>query len=240
LVFANTDARFDPRFVERVIQPLLDGNNVFATEGAMHYWYDETNVRMAQRIHRVPLRTSLKRNTWLPMLDRRADTVTHVADATEVSGADMAVERWRFDALGRFDSRLPFGWETTELCWRAWLRGWRSVCVPDAKVFHKVGETARLEAAAGLVLRGVLGGRLLFSTKHLPIEIAIATWAQSVLSALVHPSSEKRKVVTDYGRLIPALLRERRQLYGTGRDLRHHFGRMLDVGADQDGVEGRS
>ena len=137
LVFANMDTRFAPTFVERVIAPLREKDDVFTSEGAMYNWYDQTDVRMAQSIHRISLWKSLLGASWLPMLDRRSDLITDVADATEVSGAGMALHRVKFDELGRFDARLPFGWETTEICWRAWLRGWRSVCVPDAQVFHR-------------------------------------------------------------------------------------------------------
>ena len=76
---------------------------------------------MASRIHRISLRKSFLGTSWLPMLDRRADLITDVADATEVSGAGMALDRVKLDELGRFDARLPFGWEATEVCPRAWL-----------------------------------------------------------------------------------------------------------------------
>jgi GT2 family glycosyltransferase len=231
LVFANTDTRFAPTFVERVITPLRENDDVFTSEGAMYYWYDQTNFRMAQRIHRISLRRSLFGDYWLPMLDRRwSDLITDVADTTEVSGAGMALNRVKFDELGRFDARLPFGWETTEICWRAWLRGWRSVCVPDAQVFHKVGATARIDAATDLVLRGVVGGRLLFATKHLPVPIALATWTRTIAGAVVHPDARKLRVIADYVRLVPDLVRERKNLYGRRSQVRQHFERMLAVG----------
>jgi hypothetical protein len=47
-----------------------------------------------------------------------------------------------------------------------------SVCVSDARVFHKVGATARVDAATDLVLSFVIGG-LLFASKHLPVPIAL-------------------------------------------------------------------
>ena len=142
----------------------------------------------------------------------------------------MALDRVKFDELGRFDARLPFGWEATEICWRAWLRGWRSVCVPNAQVFHKVGATARTDAATDIVLRGVVGGRLLFATKHLPVPIALATWTRTIAGSVVHPDARKLRVIADYARLVPALVRERKDLYGRRSPIRQHFERMLAVG----------
>ena len=40
---------------------------------------------------------------------------------------------------GRFDETMFMDFEDIDLCWRAWLRGWESVYVPDAWVRHRVG-----------------------------------------------------------------------------------------------------
>jgi GT2 family glycosyltransferase len=49
------------------------------------------------------------------------------------------VRRDRFEALDGFDPTFFIDFEDTDLCWRAWRRGWRTIYVPDAVLYHKVG-----------------------------------------------------------------------------------------------------
>ena len=51
----------------------------------------------------------------------------------------MLVRRERLLELGGFDETFFMDFEDLDLCWRAWLRGWASVYVPDAVVRHRVG-----------------------------------------------------------------------------------------------------
>ena len=41
--------------------------------------------------------------------------------------------------LGGFDETMFMDFEDIDLCWRAWLRGWASVYVPEASLRHRVG-----------------------------------------------------------------------------------------------------
>jgi GT2 family glycosyltransferase len=47
-----------------------------------------------------------------------------------------------FKRIGFFDARLVSYWEDTDLCLRAKKGGYRVVCVPAAKIWHKGGATA--------------------------------------------------------------------------------------------------
>ena len=54
-------------------------------------------------------------------------------------GAAMLVRRKPLLELGLFDESFFMEWEDLDLCWRAWLRGWPTVYVPDARLRHRVG-----------------------------------------------------------------------------------------------------
>lgn len=54
-----------------------------------------------------------------------------------VSGGHAAFDRAKFLALGGFDELFrPFYAEDGDLCWRAWKRGWKSICEPRSVVTH--------------------------------------------------------------------------------------------------------
>ncbi len=57
-------------------------------------------------------------------------------------GACLFIRRAIFNALGGFDPQHFMFFEETDLCWRAWLWGYRVAAVPQAIVFHKAGGTA--------------------------------------------------------------------------------------------------
>ena len=65
-----------------------------------------------------------------------------VADTAAVPGCAMMVRRAAWQQLGGFDERFFLYWEDTELCWRAWLLGWRVLEDLEARVYHERGGSA--------------------------------------------------------------------------------------------------
>jgi GT2 family glycosyltransferase len=64
------------------------------------------------------------------------------ADTAAVPGCAMLVRRAAWRQLGGFDERYFLYWEDTDLCWRAWLLGWRVVEDFEAYVYHEHGGSA--------------------------------------------------------------------------------------------------
>lgn len=53
------------------------------------------------------------------------------------TGGNALYDRDKFRALGGFDPIFhPFYWEDTDMCYRAWKRGWRVLCEPASIVTH--------------------------------------------------------------------------------------------------------
>ena len=61
------------------------------------------------------------------------------AETAAVPGCAMMVRRSAWSELGGFDPVFYLYWEDTDLCWRAWLRGWRVLEALDTKVVHLEG-----------------------------------------------------------------------------------------------------
>jgi N-acetylglucosaminyl-diphospho-decaprenol L-rhamnosyltransferase len=56
-----------------------------------------------------------------------------------VPGCAMMVRRSAWNDLGGFNSEFFLYWEDTDLCWRAWLLGWRVAADLQAHVVHDEG-----------------------------------------------------------------------------------------------------
>lgn len=60
-----------------------------------------------------------------------------------VKGAAMIVRRKVLEDIGLFDDDFFAYFEETDLCWRAWLRGWKVYYAPVAEVYHKIGGSTK-------------------------------------------------------------------------------------------------
>jgi GT2 family glycosyltransferase len=137
------------------------------------------------------------------------------------SAACMMVRRTLFEKIGGFDDRLPLGYEDAEICWRAWVHGWKTLHVSHAVCWHRVGSstTSSVEAER-FNFRGILKGRLLLATKLLPKRYVFRTWLVSTAGLAKDVSRLRWKSATDrvsvlihMAGLFVQMLREKRTLF---------------------------
>jgi GT2 family glycosyltransferase len=155
----------------------------------------------------------------------------------QACAANMAVRRSMFRELGGFDERLPIAWEDTEICWRAWLRGWRTLYVPSAFCWHRVGADSAPTTISWIRYRGTLGGRLLFATKHVPVEDAVLIWLHAFAGGIKEamtgqlPLLRRRlSVLREFSGYVPELLAERKSIYGAAETTpREHLLRLAAI-----------
>jgi hypothetical protein len=219
LLFINNDMRFDSGFLAALIEPLRQNENMFATDGMQFNWDGTERGHLAARLaKRRPSRySSTELVPGLYFYQREAPEKSPVFMG---SAACMLVRRRLFEELDGFDERLPLGYEDVEICWRAWMRGWPTLYVPEAVCWHRVGSSGRSLEGARMNFRGILRGRLLLATKLLPLRYTLSTWLVSI-AALGKDVSRLRwsfandriKVLSQTARLVPQLLREKRMLF---------------------------
>jgi GT2 family glycosyltransferase len=219
LLFVNNDMRFDPGFVAALIAPLLADEGIFATDGMQFNWDGTFRGHLAARLANVRTRgassTELVPGLYFYQQEEPEKTCVFMASA-----ACMMVRREMFEKLGGFDDRLPLGYEDVEICWRAWTNGWKTVYVPDAICWHRIGASSTSPEGARLSFRGILKGRLLLATKLLPARYALRTWLVTV-AGLAKDLGRRRwtlakdriGVLTQMAGLIPNLLDERKELF---------------------------
>ena len=153
LFIVNNDMRFHPDCVSRLARVLGADDSLFAADPTQLDW-DGTRV-----IHgRTRLVDGSFRDSVIPPF--AAEYTAPAAAAVEVPwgcAGSLLVRRDRFQELGGFDPTFFIDFEDTDLCWRAWRRGWRTVYVPDALLHHKVGMSGDEYQH---LIRGVTPGRL--------------------------------------------------------------------------------
>jgi GT2 family glycosyltransferase len=223
LLFVNNDMRFDPAFVAALVEPLERDEDVFATDGMQYNWDGTVREHLAARLTKSGSSrkscTELVPGLYFYQQERTAKSAVFMASA-----ACMMVRRTLFEKVGGFDDRLPLGYEDTEICWRAWVHGRKTVYVPNAVCWHRVGGSVKSIEGARFSFRGILKGRLLVSTKLLPLRFAFRTWLVST-AGLAKDISQRRwsfaadriGVLLQMIRLSGQLLREKRTLFSDAR-----------------------
>lgn len=92
-------------------------------------------------------------------------------DVLAVSTAGMLVRREALEAAGGFDPRMPAMGDDVDLCWRAWLAGWRVAVHPAAVGYH---------VAAGSRGARSLWGGVSWKPRYLAERHAVATLARNL------------------------------------------------------------
>jgi GT2 family glycosyltransferase len=219
LLFVNNDMRFDPGFVAALLEPLKNDESIFATDGMQFNWEGNERVHLAARL--VKRKPSGDPSTELvPGLYFYQREEPEQSSVFMGSAACMLVRRTLFQKLTGFDDRLPLGYEDVESCWRAWIHGWKTVYVPNAICWHRVGSSGRSPQGLRMNFRGILRGRLSLSTKLLPPRFAFRTWlvstaalGQDVARLRWSFAKDRLTILAQTACLIPQLLRERKILF---------------------------
>lgn len=249
LLFVNNDMRFDREFVAALVEPLLKGDEIFSTDGMQYDWEGTAPGHLAARLTNIRPRgksfAELAPGLYFFQEPSAAATPVFMGSA-----ASMMVRRTHFENLRGFDDRLPLGYEDVELCWRAWIRGWKTVFIPNAICWHRVGSSGRSPEGARLNFRGILKGRLLLAIKLLPLRYAVRTWLVSKLGLgkdlfrlRLRFALDRMGVLMEIAGLIPQLRRERKMLFGNARSSpEKQLGVLLQLkegaGFQADGCEG--
>ncbi len=135
LLFFNNDMRFDATCVSALVAALVAaGDAAFAADALQYDWAGNRIIHGRGYLERGNFVTSL-----LPGIGLRYENQCQApADVPWGNTANLLVWADKFRSLEGFDESLFIDWEDVDLCWRAALRGWRTIFVPDAHVFHRV------------------------------------------------------------------------------------------------------
>ena len=237
VVFVNNDMRFAPNFVQELVFPLFHDSQLFATDARQWDWGGHRELHLATRLRPIPLSAWLRKRGPLPLLEIEQVSVSGPVSVLQACAGNMAVRRDRFLELGGFDARYPGGLEDTDIAWRSSLRGWRTIFVPSAECWHRVGVASATPEGRSARHASAIGGRLVLACKLLPPEhvaitllLTVGGVLRDLLRGRFDHAGRRAAVIARYARLLPAGLRERFRLYRIGRSTpRRHVRRLLRV-----------
>ncbi len=214
VLLVNNDVALDGRCVELLAQALEQDRSRFAADPRQLDGTGRETIHARTVLHRGRLLGApIPGLTIHPLVEAHEIVPTLTANA----GA-MLVRRSLLLELGGFDERFFMDYEDLDLCWRAWLRGWASVYVPQAFLRHEVGvATASAPEASPRRLASAHANILRFALKCLPPGPAARVVLGELLRLPRHPRPVGAALVRT-ARGLPGILRERRQLQ-PGSDL---------------------
>lgn len=130
----NDDTKADPQWLEELVKAIESDARIFAV-GSKIVFYDKPNVIN----HAGGFLTIVGAGIDHGIFQRDSPEFSKPKYVGCVCGAAMLVRRDIFLKLGGFDETYFAYFEDTDLCWRAWLSGYKSLYVPSSKVLHKHG-----------------------------------------------------------------------------------------------------
>ena len=204
VLLCNNDVAFDARCVELLADALAADERRFAADPTQLDWAGERVIHARSRLRRGRL---LREPLPGFVLDQLVPA-DGVSPTLLANGAAMLVRRSRLLEL-RFDESFFMEWEEVDLCWRAWLRGWPSVYVPEAVVRHGVGGSTT-PAIRPRRLRSAHHNLVRFALKCFPPRAA----ARVVLGELLRLPRHPLLIAPALARVLvelPEIARERRE-----------------------------
>lgn len=175
LLFLNNDMRFAPDFVERLQEALARDPDAFAADAKQMDWEGREVVHS-----RTVLRPSRGLAPPIPGWSLDQVDVTELAPCVFGSAANLLVRRDRFWELGGWDGAYCIGSEDVDLCLRAWARGWKTLYVPGAVCWHRVGASGQTLAGERSNLYGRMLGTLRLAGVHLPVHLWLVVFARAL------------------------------------------------------------
>jgi GT2 family glycosyltransferase len=145
LFFVNNDMRFEPQMVGVLVETINRDGTIFALDSKQYDWSGSRIVHSATCLKRG----GGLRSQFCPFIDWIQLDVAEIVPVPWANGASLFCRKEMFLQLGGFDPTFFIDYEDTDLCWRAWLRGWKTLYVPQSECFHKVAATFSSESDRG-------------------------------------------------------------------------------------------
>ena len=206
----NNDVALDTRCTELLSNALTADEDRFAADPRQLSWDGLGLVHARTVIERGPLLRRLLPGFTID-LKAPADEITPTLCA---NGGAMLVRRDRLLELGGFDETFFLDLEDLDLCWRAWLRGWPSVYVPDAFLRHRVGAVTT-DAILPARLRSSHHNLVRFALKCLPARSGHSRARRRARTATGAPGPRDPGLVACPPEL-PAIVEQRRAIRPRG------------------------
>lgn len=136
VVFLNPDVEVECNWLEELVK-VAESDEDIKICGSRILFYDNKDIIQNDGGWITPIGGGLSRNHLKRAIEVKIPkTPQYVGYA---HGASMLVDRHTFLKLGGFDPDYFMYHEEVDLCWRAWLWGYKVAYVPTSIVYHDIG-----------------------------------------------------------------------------------------------------
>lgn len=134
VAFLNDDTRVDPEWLEELVKAIENDESLFAV-GSKMLFYDKPDTIN----HAGAKITIIGAGIDVGFGEKDSPEFNKQKYVGAVCGGAMLSRRKIFEELGGFDKDYFAYFEDLDLCWRAWLMGYKVLYVPTSIVYHKFG-----------------------------------------------------------------------------------------------------
>ncbi len=161
ILLLNNDTVVKSDFLDELIKA-ADRDNSIGFVGPMIYYYDYNG--RTDTISSVGMNLIMDRGWFYRVGYNEVDHGQYMNMKTVdyLEGACLLVRRSVLDKVGLLDSRYFAYWEETDLCMRGRDAGYKCICVPTAKIWHKVSSSS----TSGIRLYYMTRNRFWFFRDH--------------------------------------------------------------------------
>lgn len=117
-----------------ILVDVMEADPTIGISGPKMYYFDQPDIIWSAG-NRVNWRTGESLRLQAEELDQAGSQLREV---DYITGCGICLRREVIEQIGLLDSRFFIYYEETDWCNRALRSGWRTVYVPDAKLWHKV------------------------------------------------------------------------------------------------------
>ena len=133
IVLLNNDTRVQTNWLTEMMKGILDHPGVaICGSTIMDYWENSTVEYRGGKF-------TIIGNGVQPFTGEKINRNLDVCYTGYACGASLLINRDVFLQLNGFDCRYFAYVEDLDLCWRAWLAGFKVLYIPNAIIYHKFG-----------------------------------------------------------------------------------------------------
>ena len=149
----NSDARLDPDALRLAVQWMQTNSNC-GIAGAQLFYPDGKKQNSIANFPSLPtelLNKFLLRTLWPQRFPGKEQEYREPVEVESVIGAFFLVRREVWEKLGGMDERFFFFLEETDFCLRARQAGFSTMHLPQVRVWHGQGQTAKQDLPAARI-----------------------------------------------------------------------------------------
>jgi GT2 family glycosyltransferase len=134
IALLNDDTKVDPEWLEELTKAMNKDSKILAVGSKIFFYSDPSLLQ-----HAGGKLTLIGAGIDIGFGDQDKPIYNEPKFVGTVCGGAMMVQREIYENIGGFDDRYFAYFEDVDLCWRAWLQGYKTVYVPTSIVYHKFG-----------------------------------------------------------------------------------------------------